>query len=208
MQNVRRALALICLLCGSFLYAQEGEEAPIESDWSGYLPSLYSRGDQFITISLGLGIPLFYADSYRGITDSNMTLGGVGVLGYGYFLNSNFFWGIELSGAFFSTTGKNNYFIVPIGAKGGWQFIAGRFEFPLSLLVGFAPQQHLDNSYFGFFSKAAASVFFRYSPEWSFGLNSAFWWVPQWTGKVREGHSGVNIHGFFLEITAGVRYHF
>jgi hypothetical protein len=188
---------------------EDDENIPISSDWSGSSATMYTRGDQIFTISLGLVKPLFFADQEKGYLDSNMKLGGMGALGYTYFLDPHLFIGGELSGMFVSTTGKNMYFIVPIGFRIGYQFVFRRFEFPLGLMVGFAPQSHHDRSYFGFFAKPTASAFFRLNSDWSFGLNSSFWWVPQWTSKERDHHDGkVNIHGFFLEFSLSARYHF
>jgi hypothetical protein len=216
MRFPRHLLILLCLFCCISLFAQEDDEEapPIESDWSGYLPNLYSRGDQIFNIHLGLAFPLFYADQELGVMETQMNMGGMASLSYVYFLNSHWFWGGELSGAFFSTVGKNNFFIVPMGFKAGYQFILRRFEFPLSLMVGAAPQQRLGGSYFGLFVKPSAAVFFRFNPDWSFGINASFWWVPQWTSihddpGMANRHSGaINIHGFFLETSIGVRYHF
>jgi hypothetical protein len=216
MRFPRHLLVLLCLLCCISLFAQEDDEEapPIESDWSGYLPSLYSRGDQIFNIHLGLGFPLFYADQELGVLDTKMNMGGMASLSYVYFLNAHWFLGGELSGAFFSTEGRNNYFIVPMGFKAGYQFIFRRFEFPLSLMVGVAPQQRLGGSYFGLFAKPSAAVFFRFNPDWSFGINTSFWWVPQWTsvrddpGMTNRHSDTINIHGFFLETSIGIRYHF
>ena len=187
----------------------DDEIIPIETDWSR--TALYTRGDQIFCINLGLVLPLFYAEQKDGYMDSQMNLGGMGSLAYNYFLGPHFYLGGELCGMFASTVGENMYYIVPMGFRAGYQFILKRFEFPLSVLIGFAPQSYNQRSYFGFFAKPAAGVFFRYNAEWSFGLNTSFWWVPQWTKKTREliNHdSKVNIHGFFWEISAGVRYHF
>jgi hypothetical protein len=215
MLSSRHLLVLFCLFFCIALFAQEDEETPpIESDWSGYLPNLYSRGDQTFNMHLGLVFPLFYADTEKGTLPTKLNLGGMAALSYTYFLNSHWFLGGELSGAFFSTEGKNNYFIVPIGFKAGYQFIFRRLEFPVSLMAGFAPQQRLGGGYFGLFVKPTVSAFFRFNPDWSFGINTSFWWVPQWTGNYDDpamvsGHSGkINIHGFFLETSIGVRYHF
>jgi hypothetical protein len=206
-----RRVAFLCLLfCVLSLYAQEDtEEPPIQSDWSRYVPSIYSRGDQIFGITLGVGFPLFYVDKENGFTDTQMNLGGLGALSYNYYLSSRLFWGIELCGAFFSTVAQTNYFIVPMGAKIGYQFVYNRFEFPFSLLIGAAPQQYRSTTYFGLFVKPTASTFFRFNPEWSLGLNLNLWWVPQWTEKERSSYAGtVNIHGFFFETSLTVRYHF
>jgi hypothetical protein len=211
MRSPRHLLVFLCLLLCVPLFAQEDDEEapPIESDWSGYLPNLYSRGDQIFNMHLGMAFPLFYADQELGVLDTNMNFGGMVTLSWNYFLDAHWFWGIEVSGAFFSTKGKNNYYIVPMGLRAGYQFIFGRFEFPVSLMAGMAPQLRLGGSYFGLFVKPAASAFFRFNPDWSFGINTGFWWVPQWTGVSYPGHSGkVNIHGFFFEAGIGARYHF
>jgi hypothetical protein len=109
---------------------------------------------------------------------------------------------------FASTIDKSMYFIVPIGLRVGYQFILHRFEFPLSMMVGFAPQSYLKSSYLGFFAKPAASAYFRWNSDWSFGVTTSFWWVPQWTGKDRPNNTSTDIHGFFWEFCIGVRYHF
>jgi hypothetical protein len=101
---------------------------------------------------------------------------------------------------FAQTLAKNYLFVVPIGLRAGYQFIAGRFEFPLSLMVGFAPQKYLEDGYFGFFMKPAVSAFWRFNPDWSFGVKTAWWWVPQWAENT--------VYGNFLEITLSARYHF
>jgi hypothetical protein len=211
-----RLLAIFIIIPAvSVVYAQENDNSGedddgiyIESDWSLDMTK-YSRGDQTFCINLGIVKPLFYANKNAGYLSSQMGLGGMGSLGYNYFLGPNIFLGGEIGGMFCSTVGENMYYIVPMGFRAGYQFILNRFEFPLALMIGVAPQSHNQLSYFGFFSKLTASAFFRLNNAWSFGLNTSFWWAPQWTGKAREGYSGnVNIHGFFLEITAGVRYHF
>jgi len=188
---------------------EDDEEITIESDWSLANFAPYTRGDQTFSINLGLVKPLFYIDRQNGYMDTNMGLGGMGMLGYTYFLGRHLFLGFQLSGMFAGTEGKNMYFIIPIGFSVGYQFVIKRFEFPFYLMAGIAPQSHQQRSYFGFFSKAEGSAFFRFNSEWSFGLNTGFWWVPQWTKKTVQGYDGnIHIHGFFWEIGLGARYHF
>jgi hypothetical protein len=217
------SLALFLPLC---LFAQDdgGEDEPnIGTNWKGYTPSTYSRGDQIFNIHIGLGFPVFVVDrgldkesvkvnwlnKSLGTYEPGMKLGGIGSLSYTYFFDAHWFIGGELSGSFFVTTGKNNFFMVPIGAYGGYQFVVKRFEFPLSLMAGIAPQTRLSGNYLGFFSKFAAAGYFRINPDWSVGLKTAFWWVPEATKKTDVDHSGkINVHGFFIELCLGARYHF
>jgi hypothetical protein len=187
------------------LQAQEEDEPrepPIESDWSGYMPSLYTKGDQTFILSLGPIFPtLFWNDS--GTLDNKINPGGTGFLAYNYFLTPNFYIGGELGGMFSGTVGQNMIFIIPIGFRAGYQFILGRIEIPLTLMIGVVPQKYLDEGYFGLIVKPTASVFWRFNPDWSFGINGGWWWVPQWTKKSDE-----NAYGNFLEVTLAVRYHF
>jgi hypothetical protein len=201
---------------GFVLFAQEENEdeeedeyIPIESDWSRVNDTQYMRGDQIFTMGLGLVKPLFFADSQRGSRDTNIKLGGLGALGWNYFFSPHLFVGAELNGMFAATIGENMYFCLPIGVKGGYQFVLRRFEFPFSILVGIATQTHRERSYLGFFSKAEGAAFFRFNSNWSFGINTNFWWVPQWTKKKRVDYNGnVNVHGFFWTFSIGARYHF
>jgi hypothetical protein len=182
------------------LPAQE-EGGPLDTDWSGIMPNLYSRGDQIFALNLGLVFPLMFIREGSGTIDNNLGMGGMGLLGWNYFLGPHVFIGAELSGMFAGTVAQNNFFMVPFGVRAGYQFILGRFEFPVSLLIGAAGQVRLQDSYMGLFVKPTLGAYFRWNPEWSFGVMTEFWWVPQWT-------SSVTVHGFFLDAVLGVRYHF
>jgi hypothetical protein len=198
----KRSFCLILLLAGlSMMLPAQEEGGPLDTDWSGIMPNLYSRGDQVFTLNLGLVFPLMFIDQDRGKLANNIGLGGMGLLGWNYFLGPHLFIGAELSGMFASTVAENHFFMVPFGIRGGYQFILGRFEFPLSLLLGAAAQVRLQDSYMGFFAKPTLGIYFRWNPEWSFGVLTEFWWVPQFT-------STADVHGFFMDAVIGVRYHF
>jgi hypothetical protein len=175
-------------------------ELPIESDWPDIMPDVYSRGDKLFGISIGPVFPLLFIHESEGVQEGNIGIGGGGSLAYSYFFNAHLFVGGELGGMFAATKAQNALFLVPMGLRVGYQFILGRFEFPLSLLVGFAPQTYLEKNYAGLFVKPSASVFWRFNPDWSFGLNAAWWWVPQWAEET--------VHGNFMELYLSARYHF
>ncbi|MDR2101382.1 MAG: hypothetical protein LBP43_02300 [Treponema sp.] len=206
-----RAFFLVVFSVGLIFSAlsQEGggdgsDEIPIESDWDGAVPTLYSRGDQIFSMTLGTLFPIVFFDARGKTYPHNLfAVGGMGALSYNYFLSPHWFAGGEISGMFIKTRNSMLY-IVPMGFLGGYQFILGQFEFPLSLMLGVAPQKFLDEGYFGYlFLKPRVSAFWRFSPEWSFGLNTAWWWVPQWP-KDRSK----NATGNFLELTFSARIHF
>ncbi|GHV74011.1 hypothetical protein AGMMS49940_13130 [Spirochaetia bacterium] len=193
------------------LGAQEGDgggdQLPIDTEWPDRVLDVYSRGDKMFGISLGPLFPLLFIGE-SGILDNKAgPVGGTLSLSYSYFLTSHLFVGGELQGMFAPTKGKNVLFIVPIGVRVGYQFILGRFEIPLAFMIGFAPQKYLEQGYIGLFMKPSASLFWRFNPDWSFGLNTEWWWVPQWPDRDRFGTSH-DVYGNFLEVSLSARYHF
>ena len=207
---MRRAWSIFFILflffSGLSLYAQEGayqDEDPDgsfpETGFDEIMTAEYSPGDRNFTVSFGVVIPLVFS----GIDNNQhgLSVGGFGSLVFNYFITQRFFVGGELSGMFAGTRGGNMLYIVPFGIRAGYQFTYQRFEFPVSLMIGAAPQAYLEKGYFGLFVKPGASAFWRYSPEWSFGVNGAWWFVPQWP------ENGKNSLGNFLELTLSARYH-
>ena len=203
------ALLLILLMFLPGLYAQEwsSEDEPDtsieedDSEWEKYSPSIYAKGDKTFIISLGTLFPTYFS----GITDNKhgiRPVGGIGSLSFCYFLTPRIFVGGELSGMFIPTRGGNMFYMIPMGARVGYQFVIKRFEIPLTLMIGGAPQLYLEENYFGLFFKAGAALYWRFSPDWSFGLNTFWWLVPQWPKE------GTKTTGNFVELTLSARYHF
>ena len=200
-------ILLLLLFFTGYLLAQEEppsderpESPPIDSEWIDYQTTVYTRGDKTFTITLGLIIPTYFS----GIAEEGhgLSLGGTGCLAFSYFLSPHIYFGGELSGMFAGTRGGNMLYIIPFGLRIGYQFILGRFEFPVSFMIGAAPQKYLEEGYFGLILKPGASAFFRFNPEWSFGLNAIWWFLPQWP------KNGQDAYGNFLEVTLSARYHF
>jgi len=180
-----------------------------ESNFDRYIPDLYSKGDQTVTISLGAIFPIVFLNNGNEIPH-NFTppVGGVLSIAYSYFLGAHFFLGGEIGFLSAYTLGQNAVFIIPIGLRAGWQFVFHRFEFPLYASIGIAPQKYLDLGYFGMYLKGAVSAYYRFNPNWSFGLSADWSWYPQWPMKdgkrIREKDIDANIIGVMLS----VRYHF
>jgi len=174
-----------------------------DSDWDYLMPPLYSQGDKTFTISLGLVFPTMWYHNQELVDSKLNATGGTGALGFNYFLNSNIFLGGEIGGLFNGTIAGTMLFLVPIGLRGGYQFVAGKFEIPLSLTVGIAPVRHMAQEYFGMFIKGGSSLYYRYSPDWSFGLNAYWMWVPQWPADRTK-----DVYINFIDLTLAARYHF
>jgi hypothetical protein len=203
-----RAFLLVLLLVlgkgGAALYAQENEDPPIESEWEIYAPEFYSRGDQTFVISLGLIFPTLFINQGT-VIDHNFSppVGGTASFSYNHFLNSHVSLGAEIGGMFNYTIGQNTVFIIPIGLRLGYQFVYRRFEFPFTLTAGIAPQRYLDMGYFGPFVKAGGAVYYRFNPDWSFGVNANWNLFPQWTEDSQN-----DVYGNIVDVTISARYHF
>jgi hypothetical protein len=197
---------LIFFLSVLSLFAQEisnpddDQDSPDESDRIDYITTQNTRGDRNFIISLGVLFPVYFG----GIENNRhgLKLGGTGSLAFNYFISPNFFIGGVLAGSFSGTRAGNMLYIVPLGGRLGYQFYFKRFEFPVSLMVGAAAQQYLEKGYLGVILQPAASVFWRFNQDWSFGFNTSWWFVPQWP------KNGYNVSGNFLEMTLSARYHF
>jgi hypothetical protein len=196
----------ILILAGGRLFAQESdapEDEPVESlpeeEWDEIMIAEYSPGDRNFTVSMGAIIPIFFA----GIESNQhgLSVGAFGSLVFNFFITPRIFVGGELSGMFSGTRGGNMLYIVPFGVRVGYQFSYRRFEFPVSLMIGGAAQKYMEKGYFGPIAKPGASIYWRYNPEWSFGVNGVWWFVPQWP---KNAHNSL---GNFLELTLSARYH-
>jgi hypothetical protein len=173
--------------------------------WDTYVPDRYRAGDKHLNISAGTIIPTIFAGPGMDGHDHNIKVGGMGSLAFSYFFTPHLFFGGELRGMFAGTGAKNNLFIVTVGPYVGYQFIVDRFEFPIRFMTGISPQTYGTSEYFGWVINPGASAFFRFNPEWSFGLNMQWWMLPQWPKS--KGSNKSFVLGNFLEISLSVRYH-
>jgi len=209
-------IMLFLIFAAPGLFAQEEEEPseppPIDTEWFEFQTTVYVRGDRTFTIGLGTIFPTFFGGD---IVDNNHNLfvvGGTGSLSFNYFLSPHVFVGAELGGMFSRTLARNMLFMIPFGGRIGYQFLLGRFEFPVSLMVGGVPTMYMEHRHFGLIVQPAAAVFWRFNQDWSFGLNTAWWFAPQWSRERRE--EGILVvparttFGNFAVLTLAARYHF
>jgi hypothetical protein len=193
---------LLILLMPAFIAAQEN--APdIEPDWDDFQESLYMRGDQTFIISIGTEFPVLFLNNGKVLPNKFDPIGGGGSLSYNFYINSNVFLGGELGVMFFSTISESSAFFIPLGFRGGYQFNVWRFEFPLSASIGMAWHRYLNMGYYGLYMRAGAAGFFRATHNWSFGLSTDWYWLPQWADRKSE-----SADGFVLGLTLSARYHF
>jgi len=205
---MQKAAAFLFLLFLCFtLYAQDEDDdiyGPIESEWDIYMPELYSRGDQTFLISLGCVFPAVFLNNGKVIEHNFVPpVGGTGSLAYNYYWGPHFSIGGEISGLFNSTLGQNTVFMIPMGFRVGYQFIVWRFEFPLTMTLGINWHRYLNLGYFGYYMKFGGSIYYRFNPDWSFGINTNWGWYPEWTNEPKK-----NVDGNIIDLTVSVRYHF
>jgi hypothetical protein len=202
---MRKAGAFLLILLFSFtlLYAQENEPPP-DGDWDFYAPDSYTHGDQTFVISFGAVFPTVFINNGK-ILKHNFSppVGGAGSLAYNYFFNSNIFLGGEISGVFMPTLANNVYYAILIGARTGYQFYFLRFEFPVNVTIGMIWHRCLDSKYYGLYMKGGGAAYFRFNSEWSFGINTNWYWLPQWTNERSK-----NVDGNMVDILLSARYHF
>jgi hypothetical protein len=186
-------------------YEEDGDEnagLPISSEWGGISLSGYTLGDKTFNINAGIIVPLFFLSKSGDLMPNKVYVGGILSLAYHYFWNSHLFFGAVLQWSFAQTLGENFLFLVPIGVTVGYQFVVGRFEFPLSVTLGGMSERYLTYDGYWPFLKPQAACFFRFNSDWSFGINTAWFLVPQWTNTPEKDATGN-----FMEITLSARYH-
>jgi hypothetical protein len=194
--------------------SEDGEEEdtrpPIDSRWQDSFFETFTKGDAVFNINLGVIFPVVF--SAGDVSQYDPPVGGDGMLSGSFFLNSHVFTGFGVQGMFTPTIGEHMLYIIQMGPHIGYEWTAGRFEFPLSVMAGWAWEMYLEHLYFGFFVKPQFSVLFRAFNDWSFGLTTAWWFVPQWGAKVTDDTGAVarggDAVGNFIELTLTAQYHF
>ena len=190
---------LIFFLLALPAFSQADSDEP-QYDWDNYDLNMYSAGDRPFSINLGVLFPtIFSGVDSRGI---GLSLGGTGSLYYDYFLSPEFYIGGEISGMFAFCRAGHSLFIIPMGVRVGYQFVYRRIEIPLTMMIGIAPQLYHEQNYFGMIIKPGAAFYWRFNSDWSFGMNTNWWFLPQWP------KGGPTVMGNFLELTLSARYQF
>ncbi|MDR0301237.1 MAG: hypothetical protein LBI04_02875 [Treponema sp.] len=198
------AFFLILLFSFSLLYAQEDDSPSTDDEWDYYAPDMYTSGDQTFIISLGTVFPTIFLNNGKKITSNfSPPVGGAGSLSYNYYLTPKVFLGGEVSGVFMPTLGNNMFYAIPLGVRTGYQFSYWRLEFPVTLTVGMVWQRYLNYSYYGLYMKGGGAAYYRFSTEWSFGITTNWYWLPQWTDDRSK-----NVDGNMIDVLLSARYHF
>jgi hypothetical protein len=188
---------LVVLLAVHPAFGQQGETQP-------EAPPLYSLGDQTMTATLGLFVPLFFLSYQPAVIPTNLTLGGAGSLGLQAYLNSSLRIGGEIGGMFALSPNLNALLAASFLAKATYTlFSFYPFEVPVSLGAGISIVKYQDASTIDPLLKPGVSLFWIFNSSWSFGLNAAYWWDMQFATDPSRSRVGN-----FLEISVSALYHY
>jgi hypothetical protein len=180
-----------------------GEQPPVEQ-----LP-IYSLGQQTLSISAGLFVPLFYqafSSGGGGYSPTGLGLGGAGSLQWGVHLDNHWLVGLEVGGMFSPSKDipENTFYQLPITVKGAYIFHLFPFEISVYLGAGMDIVKYASGTLVDFILKPGVTPVWKFNSEWGFGLNVVYWWVPQpWSDNRALGRMGN-----FLELTATAQYNF
>ncbi len=199
------AVALFVLPISPAFSQEEEPDTPIE-DEEQFEPT-YTRGDQLISLNLGLIVPLFYWGGPDGVQDANLSLGGTGHLMWSSFINNNLAIGGEFGGMFAFTPNRNTLFMIPLAARLTYFLRSYPFEFPLTFAAGVNFSRFNDNFKTDPVLIPGVGFYWNYTVEWAFGLDVRYWWVPQ-IYRGPEPPSSDSRFGNFLGTTLAVLYRF
>ncbi|MBO8450000.1 MAG: hypothetical protein IAA96_02735 [Spirochaetes bacterium] len=201
MKRLPIILLFLCAAAG-FLSAQ-ADEYPDGETVSDFDYLSIRKGDQFIKLGLGVNIPLLMQGPDGAGRAKNMYVGGVGCLGYHYYITPGFSLGGDINFQFNVTTAGNVLFKLPILIKPAWTFTLGRIHIPVSLGLGATFESYDSRNYFNVSVQPEVGAYYIFNPEWSFGLAVSWDVIPQWYKD-----SSNNRIGHFLNTCISLRYHF
>jgi len=205
---------LTAVLLFSFSFpaiAQEEEpsETPPESESIFLGQTNYVQGDQFFVINAGLNVPLFFQALSGKVMSTNLSLGGNGSIEWQSYLTNRVSLGVELGGMFTLSPNSNTLVMASLSGKASYLFTAQPFEFPVFIGTGLNISRYQDYLHFEPILKPGASFYWNYNSDWAFGLNTAYWWVPQiYFGFENGVPAEESRFGNFLELSLSVLYHF
>lgn len=200
--NLFRLLVLLTILGAGLLYAQEEPQSRVNQR---------SLGDQSINISAGLSVPLKTtllknpAGFSSGGTDSRISVGGTGILTYGFYLQPQVKLGLQLKGSFMRDINRNFLNLYSISFKGAYELQpTGRITIPLHLAVGIDFTDWKDEVVIDPVIRPGVGIYFDSDAEWSFGVDMMYSMIPQ----LKTADKQFSAIGNFIDIVLAAEYHF
>jgi hypothetical protein len=195
------ALLLLLLAPSLALFSQAGA-APADSTGSGARP--FEIGDQTISLSVGVDIPLFTFGGDSTSFDPNINPGGSFSFTYQYFISPGFSLGGSLAGSFNKTVGDRTLFMAPLSFRTAYWWILDPFEFSAAVEVGAYISRISGEGMMGPFAKLGGGVYWRVSNGWSIGVQPYYWFVPEIHAAP---YANLTRFGNFFETSISATYH-
>ncbi len=167
----------------------------------------YSKGDQNFILNGGLFLPLFFLSLDGTVSPALQKAypGVTGSLSWVSFLDNRLYLGFEFGGTYSGTLNRT-FFMIPVMGKFGYVYTTYPFEIPLSVGAGVDFIKLEDLFTTTAVLKPEAGFYWNWSSEWAFGLNVAYWFVPEL--YFSDGLSDQSMFGNFLDIRLSAMYHF
>jgi hypothetical protein len=196
---VKRRFLIVCLSVALALCAVVPASAAGDAT-----PSLYSLGDQALSINVGPFIPLFLFGGSPTIGTTNLSLGGIGTIDWAAYLSAHWRIGASLGWDFTFDPNWTLFMMVPIIAKISYLIDFYPWEVPLTFGAGMNIVKYSVDSTIDLLLKPGTGLFWTYNSSWSFGVNLNYWWDMQFTSASSAGF----VAGNFLEVSLSAFYHY
>lgn len=175
-----------------------------DEDIARFFYTKNQRGDQNFRISIAPVLPLSFGNPFH---DGQLKVGGMGTLGYHYFLSEKIALGFDAGFGFNLTIGGNALNYVPLLLAFTYQPSFHNFEFPLTISTGFAWETYSGYTYWpGWIVRPQVGVHYRITPSWSLGVDVSYMFMPQFSHLWNKEYD--NYYGHFVDIALVAKYYF
>jgi hypothetical protein len=200
------AIALLLVLGPTSVYCAESDSSPatttditVASD-----STHFEKGNQTISLSAGVHVPLFISDTSFNVTEPHLYTGALFSFTYQDFIAPGLAIGGTLSGAFEQSIAASSFFIAPLSFRCAYWWNLGPFDADLAAEAGAYIMRYTSNNAYGPFFKLGGGASWRISNSWSIGLEPYYWLVPE----IHTGSSAsLTRFGNFLEVSLSASYH-
>jgi hypothetical protein len=162
-------------------------------------------GDQALSASVGLLVPLWFQEPGGDLHDTNLDLGGAARFQFDAYLGNSWRVGLAIDGAFASSPNGRTFYMVPLTLQATWALEVSRFSFPLSLGLGMNIVGYRDWSHVDLVATPAAGCYWRRDSNWEYGLRFS-WWID-YQQATSDQDADQTRWGHFFSITPGLVYH-
>jgi hypothetical protein len=203
-------IAVLFVIVPISVFAQEkGATPPADDTLPGtgqFNDNPYEVGENILAFNLGCFFPIAFYNPQAGTFESTQLYipGAAFSISYLNTITTGFAIGGEIAGSVSGSIAGRTLFMAPFTFKAAWIFVMMPFEIMPTVSAGAIIETLQDQISVDPVVKVGASYFWRSSIDWSFGLNTNLWVVPQ----LFYPNPASDRIGFFAEATLTATYHF